>query len=172
MCCFFFGPNPNGIYISQVLLLFFLIRYSWSTYKSIIHTLFCIIDASPKQANAPEGSNSNAVRQGEMAYICHPNIAWQRLLETRLDDLWTHPRQLISHPHRLMCRANLCAMLTYVPHWKPSQHNFERPFLWLLPCTKVGPISLSKPRQSNLKSHNVQKCIFCTKYSGSTNKSK
>ena len=35
-----------------------------------------------------------------MAYIALPNVAWQRLLETRLDDLWTRP-----------ARANLCADL-------------------------------------------------------------
>ena len=49
------------------------------------------MDASPKQPNAPKGSITNAKRQGEMAYIALPNVAWQRLLETGLDDLWTHP---------------------------------------------------------------------------------
>ena len=46
--------------------------------------------ASLKQPNAPEGSNTNAIRQGEMDYIALPNIAWQRLLETGLDNLYTH----------------------------------------------------------------------------------
>ena len=39
------------------------------------------MDAYPKQPNPPEGSSTNAVRQGEMAYIAIPNVAWQRLLE-------------------------------------------------------------------------------------------
>ena len=47
------------------------------------------MNASPKQPNAPKGSGTNAIRQGEMAYIAFPNITWQRLLETGLDDLWT-----------------------------------------------------------------------------------
>ena len=46
------------------------------------------------------------------------------------------------------------------PHRKPAQDNFERPFPWPLPCTKVGPINLSKLRQSDLKSQNVQKLSF------------
>ena len=45
------------------------------------------MDASTKQPNAPEGPSTNAVRQGEMAYIALPNVAWQRLKKTGLDDL-------------------------------------------------------------------------------------
>ena len=48
---------------------------------------FCITVAYPKHSNAPEGFSSNAVRQGEMAYIALLNVAWQRLPETGLDDL-------------------------------------------------------------------------------------
>ena len=49
------------------------------------------MDASPKQPNAPKGFSSNAIKKGEMAYIALPNVAWQRLLETGLDNLWTPP---------------------------------------------------------------------------------
>ena len=37
---------------------------------------FCITNASPKQPNAPEGLYTNAIRQGAMAYIALPYIAW------------------------------------------------------------------------------------------------
>ena len=49
------------------------------------------MDAFPKQLNAPKGSSTNTIRQGEMAYIALPYFTWQRLLETGLDDLYTHP---------------------------------------------------------------------------------
>ena len=68
------------------------------------------MDASPKQPNAPQGSSTNAIRQGEMDYIALPNIAWQRLLETGLDDLWTSLLQLISWPRQLMHHNDLCTM--------------------------------------------------------------
>ena len=175
--------------ISQVLLLFFLVRYSWSTYKGIIHTIFCITIVYPKQQNALESSRSNAIRQKEMAYIAFPNIAWERLLETGLDDLQTCSRRFMSRPCQLMryadlCvmptyaprwlirHADLCAAPTYAPRWKPSRHNFEHLFPWPLPCTKVGVISLSKPEQSALKSHNIRQCIVRTNYNKSTSKSR
>ena len=54
--------------------------------------------AYPKQLYALEGSSSNTIRQGEMAYIALPNVAWQRLLETGLDNLWTCLHQLNPCP--------------------------------------------------------------------------
>ena len=54
--------------------------FSHKTYLKLLRShytyYFCIIGAYPKQPNAPEGLYTNAVRQGEMAYIALPNIAW------------------------------------------------------------------------------------------------
>ena len=57
-----------------------------------------------------------------MAYIDLPNVAWQRLLEAGLDDLWTPQADLFP------ASANLCAMPTYVPCQKAARDNFESPF--------------------------------------------
>ena len=58
---------------------------------------FCIINAFPQQLDALEGLYTYAVRPGEMAYIALPNIVWWSLVETRLDDLFTHPCQLMHY---------------------------------------------------------------------------
>ena len=42
-----------------------------------------------------------ACKTREMAYIVLPIVAWKRLLETGLDDLWTHLHQLSP------CRGDL-----------------------------------------------------------------
>ena len=95
-----------------------------------------------------------------MAYIVLPNIAWQRLLETGLDNLWAHPPiYILSTPTYF-----LSAPAYDLP--KPKNQpkiNFSRPFPWPLLCTKVGPISLSKLRHSAQKGYNVQKCGFALK---------
>ena len=77
------------------------------TYHLYITIAYC------KQTNAPEGSSSNSVRQREIVYVALPNIAWQRLLETGLDDL-------CPHPCRIICCADLCAAPPYAPHQKLS----------------------------------------------------
>ena len=75
-------------------------RKTWLKHLQRHYTYhFCITDAFPKWLNAPEGSSSNAIRQGEMLYINLPNVARQKILETGLDNLWTCPRHLISCLH-------------------------------------------------------------------------
>ena len=37
---------------------------------------FYIMDASPKQLNAPEDFGTNTVRPTEMVYIALPSVAW------------------------------------------------------------------------------------------------
>ena len=34
------------------------------------------MDAYPKQLNAPEGSSTNVIKQGETVYIALPNVVW------------------------------------------------------------------------------------------------
>ena len=59
-----------------------LVREMVTTSKGIIHIIFCIPSAYPKHPNALEGLFTNAIKQGEMAYIALPSIARWSLLET------------------------------------------------------------------------------------------
>ena len=111
--------------------------------KSNYTSYFGITSAYPKQLNALEGSITNDIKQGEMAYITVPNIAGRTFQKpgwiTFFLPVPTYvPRGLIHH-------AGLCAAPTYAPRRKSHQHNFGHSFSWPPPCTKVHQISLSKP---------------------------
>ena len=58
-------------------------RYHYFSHKTELELFknhytyyFCIMSASPKQPNAPEGLYTNTVKQGEIACIALPNVAW------------------------------------------------------------------------------------------------
>ena len=55
------------------------------------------MNAYPKWLNALERLFTNGIMQREMDYIALPNVAWQSLLETGLDDFFTYLCQLMHH---------------------------------------------------------------------------